>query len=675
MNNRFFTKSAFRLAIDCPTKLYYCCDKQYANQDEDNEFMQSLAKGGFQVGELAKIYYHISEDCCVKSKDYEGSLSRTSELFCREKVNIAEAAFRYQNYFVRADIIEKDGNQINLIEVKAKSYDSGNGTKITRKNSNNEILPYVQDAAFQKFVIINALKEQYPDRDFVVHTYLMMADKSIPAPVNGMNQYFKINNTDDGERITVMPGAEALADEVHVLTPFDVDEYCNELISDSGFLPFVERMADAYCRHIRIPSELSHKCFKCPFNSPDDSLLDGFNECWEDKTGLVGSDFEKPSLRDFSMLGFWQSANELIAQRRVLLKDLTPDDIDKGPGIMTERREILFGLETGERGILKRYGDAIVDNSYFLEKGRVKKYLDSFKSRYPLHFIDFETTATALPFYKGMKPYEDVAFQYSHHTVYVSEDGSYKIEHTNQFLNTEKGRFPNFDFVRSLRDALSKDEGVIFRYANHENKILRSIRRQLCESTEVDKEELIAFIDSITHSGKDEPIKHKGKRDMVDLEAIVKDCFLYPEIMKGRTSIKVVLPAVLNASKFLQEKYSKPIYGTEIKSCNYSDTGRAITWVKRLPGSDKIDNPYHELEAIEKEILIETGLSGQSYEDIKKEVGAAVANGGAALTAYSKLQYTDLVATDILRNSLFRYCELDTMAMVFIWEFFYNATR
>ena len=57
MDNKYFTKSAFKVALDCPTRLYYCCDDRYANQDVDNDFLQALAKGGYQVGELAKVYY------------------------------------------------------------------------------------------------------------------------------------------------------------------------------------------------------------------------------------------------------------------------------------------------------------------------------------------------------------------------------------------------------------------------------------------------------------------------------------------------------------------------------------------------------------------------------------------------------------------------------------------
>ncbi len=47
-------------------------------------------------------------------------------------------------------------------------------------------------------------------------------------------------------------------------------------------------------------------------------------------------------------------------------------------------------------------------------------------------------------------------------------------------------------------------------------------------------------------------------------------------------------------------------------------------------------------------------------------------NGGAALTAYGKLQYTDMSAEERkeLSSALLKYCELDTLAMVMIYEYF-----
>ena len=47
-------------------------------------------------------------------------------------------------------------------------------------------------------------------------------------------------------------------------------------------------------------------------------------------------------------------------------------------------------------------------------------------------------------------------------------------------------------------------------------------------------------------------------------------------------------------------------------------------------------------------------------------------NGGAALTAYGFLQYTDMSQQerDKITQALLRYCELDTLAMVMLWEHF-----
>ena len=57
-------------------------------------------------------------------------------------------------------------------------------------------------------------------------------------------------------------------------------------------------------------------------------------------------------------------------------------------------------------------------------------------------------------------------------------------------------------------------------------------------------------------------------------------------------------------------------------------------------------------------------------EAIDEAASKNIANGGAALTAYSELQFSDDVKSEALAKALLRYCELDTMAMVFIWEYF-----
>ena len=76
---------------------------------------------------------------------------------------------------------------------------------------------------------------------------------------------------------------------------------------------------------------------------------------------------------------------------------------------------------------------------------------------------------------KARRPYEQTAFQFSHHIV----TSDLKIEHKGQYLCAEKGMFPNFEFVRHLKSELENDNGSVFRYANHENTVLNQILTQL----------------------------------------------------------------------------------------------------------------------------------------------------------------------------------------------------
>jgi len=51
-----------------------------------------------------------------------------------------------------------------------------------------------------------------------------------------------------------------------------------------------------------------------------------------------------------------------------------------------------------------------------------------------------------------------------------------------------------------------------------------------------------------------------------------------------------------------------------------------------------------------------------------------LANGGAALTAYAKMQFTEMNEEErtLVVKGLLRYCELDTLAMVMIYEYWQN---
>jgi hypothetical protein len=108
----------------------------------------------------------------------------------------------------------------------------------------------------------------------------------------------------------------------------------------------------------------------------------------------------------------------------------------------------------------------------------------------------------ALPFHSGRKPYEAIAFQYSYHL--MDENG--KIEHKNEYISVDR-EFPNYNFVRALRNDLHGTKGTIFRYHSHENSYLNHIYKQLDKEpigVIPDRQELIEFIRGITHNSDDE---------------------------------------------------------------------------------------------------------------------------------------------------------------------------
>ena len=646
---RYLTKSRFKLALECPTKLFYTGKKEYPDQKLDDAFLAALAEGGFQVGELAKCYFPGGHD--ITTLDYSEAEQQTNELLKQSKVTIFEPAIRFGNLFIRIDVLIKNGNHFDLIEVKAKSFDktveepflSEKGTIRSSWKS------YLFDVAFQKYVLANAI----PDSS--ISAFLMLTDKNAACPVDGLNQKFKI--TRDSTNRKGIKVSSTLTDEdlkkkllVQIPVDFETELIMNPETKDKTGRTFVENiefLASQYERDNKIDPEIGAKCNGCEFKCTEEEELNGFRngfkECWSNALGWKNSDFLEPNV-----LEIWNSRkkDQYIDLGKVKMVDICEDDINP-------RVDEKGGISPSERQWLQVEKAISSDTTPFFDKEGLKLKMEEWT--YPLHFIDFETCTVAIPFNKGRHPYEGIAFQFSHHIMH--EDGT--IEHAGQYLNTTPGVFPNYDFIRELKKQLENDKGTIFRYAPHENTFLNLIYRQLLlEESEVkDKSELCAFIKSITKSVGSTAEKWEGERSMVDLWDLVKRYYYDPHT-KGSNSIKHVLPAILNSSDYIKNKYSKKIYGNKdgIKSLNFDDR----KWIEFENG--QVVDPYKKLPKLFSDVS-EKNLSILSNEDELNQ-------GGAALTAYGRMQFSEMseYERNELSNALLRYCELDTLAMVMIVE-------
>jgi hypothetical protein len=146
---------------------------------------------------------------------------------------------------------------------------------------------------------------------------------------------------------------------------------------------------------------------------------------------------------------------------------------------------------------------------------------------------------------------------------------------------------------------------------------------------------------------------------MYDLCDLAKKSFFHPAT-KGSSSLKKVLPAVMASSHYLRERYGSPVYGAVggIESKNFRDW----QWWQSVKGVPA--NPYALLppafDDLPRDVL--DGLDAD--EDMQ------LAEGGAATTAWARIQFeeTDGLEVDRVAAALLRYCELDTLAMVMVYE-------
>lgn len=235
------TKSKFKLALECPTKLYYIDNPQYANQKIEDSFLKALAEGGYQVEALARCYF--PDGIFVVPEHKESVLEATKRLLETESITLFEAEILHKGYLIRTDILIKHQNHLRLIEIKSKSISNGEIKKIeTGKGAiNSTWKPYVADVAFQKWV----LQQAYPN--YRVSSYLMPVDKDSICPTDGLNRKFLLTKDQSGKTsVKILEPLTAEDLSVRLLKEINVDHLTDKVWSehDATGRPFVDRFRE-----------------------------------------------------------------------------------------------------------------------------------------------------------------------------------------------------------------------------------------------------------------------------------------------------------------------------------------------------------------------------------------------------------------------------------------------
>ncbi len=166
---------------------------------------------------------------------------------------------------------------------------------------------------------------------------------------------------------------------------------------------------------------------------------------------------------------------------------------------------------------VKRQIEALTKNEAIINRKGIADFLASLQ--YPLFFLDFETTMPAIPLYENTKPYEHLPFQYSLH--YKKAPGA-ELQHFEFLAETHED--PRKAFLASLLEHTKRPGDILVYYATFERSVFNSLKKEFPEF------------------GKEIDLRLARIRDLI---VPFRDKLYYHPAMKGSSSIKNVLPALV----------------------------------------------------------------------------------------------------------------------------------
>ena len=249
---------------------------------------------------------------------------------------------------------------------------------------------------------------------------------------------------------------------------------------------------------------------------------------------------------------------------------------------------------------------ALTDKEYINTEG-IRKFLN--KLSYPLYFLDFETMQDAVPQYDGAKVYAQITFQYSLH---IKQNETAAYEH-REFLAPSDGSDPRRALAEQLCKDIPKDVCTLAYNMQFECGRIRELAALYPDLAQ----HLLNIADNI--------------KDLIDP---FRAGDYYVPAMGGSFSIKSVLPALFPGDPELD-------YHNLDERCQ--NGGNAMTIFPHLQQLEQ-SLPKQGVQTQDGKLSMADSLMPLSKQiEIRDEINAC-------------------------REALLRYCELDTWAMVKVWE-------
>lgn len=421
------SKSKYCRGIQCPKMLWM--DLHMPEKAED-VLSETVMVNGNLVGELAREYFGTYE---LVPFDYQKQVmaDKSAELIKAGTENIAEAAFYVDGLYCAVDILHRNGDGYDIVEVKSSTHVSD---------------IYLEDMAFQYYVLqrsgvaVKRVCILYINNQYVRRGPLEL-DKLFVLEDHTETAWKKAGEVAENiEAIRAYLGQEAEPEK-------DIDICCASPYDCAYY---------GYCsRHLPTPSI-----------------------------------FDVRRLSAAKKYGYYHQG---IVSYQDIIQKQAPLSAKQMKQVETE----------------------YYDRPDEIRPGAIKNFLK--KLRYPLYHLDFETFQQPVPQYDGLKPYEQIPFQYSLHIEQVNGT----LEH-REFLAKE-GTDPRRAVAERICADIPADVCVLAYNMSFERRVLQSLADKFPDLAE----HLLAV-----------------QGNILDLMDPFRQQAYYSRAMQGSYSIKYVLPAL-----------------------------------------------------------------------------------------------------------------------------------
>lgn len=458
------TKSDLQSFLQCPKRLWL--EKNGVGTPRDEDPAQDRRRyEGQKVGQaVRKLYQDKGLITPLEGENKKAAADRAKDQITGDGAGCpaAEVPFFFEDLYARADIVYPEGSGYVLQETKSRSFPLKTD-KVTPGKPDQE---HVVDLAIQAYAMKNM---GWP----LVRSELNLIDNRWKYPGGG--DYSGLFRTLD-----VTKEVDKVLEEGFEAAPGGVEQWftIRELFDRTNSVVVGPMPTNCTGKHCSDPHD-------CPFMSwcetqdppktehPIELLPGSAGKALAKK---LKAEYGYESLLECDPLNDFNDAKE---------KDLYV--------------RMQFAHETGET---------------VLEQGSNVE-LDALP--YPRYYLDFEGIDLAIPQWAGVRPYEQIPFQFSCHI--ETAPGVFELK---DFLDMS-GKDPSIPCIEGMKDAIKDDGGPIFVYhAPYEKGRLQELALRHPEYKD--------FLHGLV-----------GR--LVDLLPLVKKYFYHPS-MEGSFSIKKVLPVI-----------------------------------------------------------------------------------------------------------------------------------